>query len=60
MLYKIVPASTVAAIIDAESPDVAMDGFAWSMDSDMNVYFKAVPATEEDLSEYEGRWQWMS
>lgn len=55
MLYKIVPAQPVAAVIDAESPEAAMDGFAWSMDDDMGVYFKAVVATEKDIEEYCGQ-----
>ena len=52
MIYKIVPISSVAAMVDAESPEDAMGGFAWGMDSDMNVYFEAVPATEEEIEEY--------
>lgn len=51
MLYKIIPASPVASIIDAESPESAIVDFACVMDLDMNTYFKAVPATEEDVKE---------
>lgn len=52
MLYKIIPLYPAAAVIDAESPEAAMDGFAWAMDSDMNTYFKAVPATEIEAEEF--------
>lgn len=43
MLYRIVPVQPVAAEIYAESPESALEGFAWAMDSDMGAYFKAVP-----------------
>lgn len=46
MLYKIIPASPVASIIDAESPESAIVDFACVMDLDMNTYFKAVPSGE--------------
>ena len=52
MMYKIIPVSPVAGIVDAESPECAIEGFAWAMDSDMNVYFKAVPATEKEAEEF--------
>lgn len=51
MMYKIIPALPVAGIVDAESSESAIEGFAWAMDSDMNVYFKAVPATEKEIEE---------
>lgn len=52
MMYKIIPNQPIAAVIDAESAESAMDGFAWAMDSDMNAYFRAVPATENEAEEY--------
>ena len=52
MMYKIIPISPVAGVVDAESPESALEGFAWAMDSDMNVYFKAVPATEKEAEEF--------
>lgn len=51
MLYKIIPSSPVVSIIDAESPEIAIFDFACVMDLDMNTYFKAIPATEEDAKE---------
>jgi len=53
VLYKIVPKKPIASIIDAESPDSAIDAFAWSMDDDMNIYFEAVPATDAETKEFE-------
>lgn len=52
MLYKIIAVSPVAAIIDAESPESAVEGFAFAMDSDMNTYFKAVPASPEEVNDF--------
>lgn len=52
MLYKIIPNQPIAAVIDAESAEIAMDGFAFAMDSDMNTYFTAIPATENEAAEY--------
>ena len=52
MLYKIIPVSPIVGVIDAESSEDAIEGFAWAMDSDMNVYFKAVPATENEVAEF--------
>lgn len=47
MLFRIAPTADTAAVIDAETAESAMDGFAWSMDSDMNTYFKAIPYAKE-------------
>ena len=52
MIYKIVPKSPIASIVDAESPESALEGFAYQMDYDMNAYFNAVPATESEIAEF--------
>ena len=52
MMYKIIPVSQVADIVDAESPESALEDFAFAMDSDMNRYFKAVPATDKEAKDY--------
>lgn len=50
MLYKIVPKEPITSILDAESPEAAMDGFAWAFDFDLNTYFEAVPASTEEIT----------
>lgn len=51
MKYKIIPRDDVMLLVDADNADDAMIWFSWSMDSDMNQYFQAVPATEDDVYE---------
>lgn len=53
MKYYIVPNNDIAMEIDAESAEQALEGFAWSMDSDMNTYFKAVTEKEYELIQKE-------
>ena len=59
-MYKIIPVSPVAGIVDAESPESALEGFAWAMDDDMNTYFKAVPVIVEEAgdNQYFGIVRW--
>lgn len=46
MKYYIIPNSDIAAEIDAENKEDAIEEFAATMDSDMNAYFRVV--TEEE------------
>lgn len=58
MKYYIVPNNDIAMEIDAETPEQALEGFAWGMDSDMNAYFKAV--TEEEYKQLQEGKQFMA
>lgn len=42
--YKIIPKEDISEIIESETADEAIIQFATTMDTDMNQYFKAVPA----------------
>ena len=46
--YYIVPKEGIVAESVTESPEEAIINFATIMDTDMNTYFKAVPANEYD------------
>ena len=48
MKFNIIPNSSCASEIEANSAEEAMEQFALGMDMDMNAYFKAVPADEAD------------
>lgn len=47
--YYIIPVKTFEEEIKASNPEEAMAKFAGQMDTDMNIYFRAV--TEEELKE---------
>ena len=47
MKYKIVP-RPIDMEIEAEDINNAMVKFAWKMESDMNLYFKAIPIEEKE------------
>lgn len=51
MKYFIVPATSVAGEVEAESREDAMVDFAATMDLDMNAYFKAVTKEEMEKAE---------
>lgn len=53
MKYFIIPQNDITMEIYAETPEQALEGFAWDMDSDMNAYFKAVTEKEYELIQKE-------
>ena len=48
MKFLIVPNCNIADEIDAENAEEAMIQFATQSDSDMNAYFKAIPANDTE------------
>lgn len=53
MKYFIIPQNDITMEIYAETPEQALEDFAWDMDSDMNAYFKAVTEEEYELIQKE-------
>jgi len=51
MKYFIVPATSIAGEVEAETREDAMVDFAAAMDLDMNAYFKAVTKEEMEKAE---------
>lgn len=47
MKYKIVPKKNIEFIVEGEDAGDALVNFATNMDSDMNLYFEAIPVVEK-------------